>query len=209
MVEPRPQRWVLTGPVGAGKSRVAELLRELGACIVDADAVGHRVLREPETLAELVRRFGPEILLDGAIDRRALARRVFDDPADLARLNAVTHPRLAAALAAELDACADRPDFRGLAVLEAAVYFQLPPLGDFDLVLTVTAPAATRRGRLIASGRLGPEEADARIAAQQPLLADFEQADVILHNDGDAGSLADAVRRLYAERFAAPPPEDP
>ena len=209
MAERVVRRWVLTGPTGSGKSLVAGFLRELGALVVDADAVGHRVLEEPAVIAALTAAFGAEMLRDGCLDRAALGRRVFADPAALARLNAVVHPRLAARLRAELDACVAAPDFRGLAVLEAAVYFQLPPLGPVDLVVAVTADAALRRERLIAARQLDPAAVDARIAAQQPLLADFARADVVLHNDGDVDALRAAVRRLHAERCGTPPfPEE-
>lgn len=199
MTEParRLTRWVLTGPTGAGKSRAAAILAELGAEIIDADAEGHAVLREPEIVAAIARSFGPETVTDGVVDRAALGRRVFDDPAALARLNALVHPRLGARLAARLDALERAATEPGLAVVEAAVYFLLPPFGPVDLVIVVDAPPELRAARLVAAGRLAPDAAAARIAAQAYLAEGFARADVVLDNAGDEPALRRALIELH------------
>lgn len=86
----------LTGGIGAGKSAVAQIMRELGAVTLDADQVARTVIL-PETPAwgEIVETFGPAILLpDRTVDRKALAARVFSDPGALEQLNRITHPRV-------------------------------------------------------------------------------------------------------------------
>src|SRR5258708_28673884 len=89
----------LTGGSGCGKSTVAAMLRERGFQVLDADALAHR-LTEPGQPAyeEIVREFGKDICdADGRIDRAKLAAIVFADPAKLARLNQIVHPRVAEA----------------------------------------------------------------------------------------------------------------
>lgn len=188
------RRWAVTGPIGAGKSLAVRLLAERGALVVDADAVGHAVLREPDVRDAVALEFGPEILVDGAVDRAAVADRVFGDAVALARLNALTHPRLAERLRERLAAAAAAKP--ALAVLEAAVYFLLPPVGDFDLVVAVVADEAIRLRRLTAGGRYDAEAARRRIEAQRPLLPLFERADVILVNEGDEDDLARSLEAL-------------
>jgi dephospho-CoA kinase len=86
----------LTGPIGCGKSTVARMLGELGATVIDADAVAREVT-EPgaPALPEIRRRFGGDVFApDGSLDRAALARVVFSDPAALADLERITHPRV-------------------------------------------------------------------------------------------------------------------
>ncbi len=195
--ERRLRRWVVTGPVGAGKSLVTASLAELGAGVVDADAEGHALLRDPEVVAEIAAAFGAGCVADGGVLRPVLAEIVFADPGALERLNRITHPRLSARLAERLDALERAADQPGLAVVEAAVYFLLPSFGPVDLVIAVTAPAEQRAARLARSGRLEPEEARARIEAQADMLADFARADVVLDNAGTAEDLKRAVAALH------------
>ena len=82
----------IVGGIGSGKSTVADLFRQAGCVVVDADRIGHEVLTLPAVKDKLVRRFGREILAaDGAIDRAALGKIVFDDPAKLEVLSAIVH----------------------------------------------------------------------------------------------------------------------
>jgi len=191
---------VVTGPIGGGKSAATAVLAELGATVIDADAVGHDVLRRPEIIAALSERFGTDILRGGEVDRPALGRLAFADAASLAALDRITHPPLAAELARRVAAA----PAGGLAVVEAAVYFRLPPFGPVDLVIAVTAPEALRRRRLVASGRLDADAAARRIRAQRPLLKEWEGSDIVLRNDGDLDALRGAVRALHARHHPTP-----
>src|SRR2546428_820922 len=86
----------LTGGIGTGKSVVAGILSEQGALILDADRLGHEVyLPDRPAYDDIVEEFGREVIAeDGTIDRKKLGPIVFADPAKLARLNAITHPRM-------------------------------------------------------------------------------------------------------------------
>src|SRR6266478_4506772 len=106
---PDPSRTLvigLTGPIGCGKSTVASWLGERGAAVVDADIVARAVLDQgTPALEEVALEFGPSVMRsDGSLDREALGRIVFADPAALARLERIVHPavrpRILAAIAA-------------------------------------------------------------------------------------------------------------
>jgi dephospho-CoA kinase len=191
----------LTGGVGAGKSTVAALLAELGAVVIDADALAREVV-EPGTpgLAAVAERFGAGILTaDGALDRPALARLVFADDRARADLNAIVHP-LVGKRSAEI--MAGLPD-------DTVVVYDVPLLvendlaGGFDTVVVVEAETDTRVRRLVQRG-LAEEDARARIAAQASDEQRRAVADEIVRNDGSTAELATAVRGLWRRLTGVP-----
>ncbi len=199
-------RWVVTGPTGAGKSAVTALLAAWGAVVLDGDALGHRVLAEPQVRAAIGARFGDAVLAHGAVDRARLGRLVFGDASALADLDAITHGPLgrlmeAALAAAERDAVVAGSGPR-LAVLEAAVYFRLPAPPRADLVVAVLAAPEVRAARLAARTGLAPAEARARVQALSHLDRDWSRAGVTIRNDGSQKDLAAAVDRLWATHVA-------
>jgi dephospho-CoA kinase len=189
----------LTGGAGAGKSTVAARLRELGAVVIDADALAREVL-EPgsEGLREVVEEFGAGVLRpDGGLDRAALARIVFADPARRRRLEQITHPKIAARTA-ELVAAAS-PDAVVVHDVPLLVEKQLAPA--YDLVVVVDAPVELRVERLVGRG-LTESDARARIAAQATREEREAVADVWLENDRSVDELVVAVDELWRERLA-------
>jgi dephospho-CoA kinase len=189
----------LTGGAGAGKSTVAARLRELGAVVIDADALAREVL-EPgsDGLAEVVKAFGDGVLHpDGSLDRAALAAVVFADPERRRRLEAITHPRIAGRTSELL---ADAP-------ADAVVVHDIPLLVEkamapaYDLVVVVDAPEEERVRRLVRRG-LPEDDARARIAAQATRADRQEVADVWLENNGSADELRAAVDALWKDRLA-------
>ncbi len=139
----------LTGGIGSGKSVVSAMLAERGATVIDADLLAREVVA-PGTpgLAEVVATFGEQVLqADGSLDRPALGRRVFPDPAALARLNAVLHPRIAA-LTAERAAAAVSAGARVL-VHDVALLVENRMAAAYDCVVVVAAAPQTQLERLV------------------------------------------------------------
>jgi dephospho-CoA kinase len=189
----------LTGGIGSGKSSVAVRLAQLGAVVVDADAIAREVV-QPGTpgLAAVVAEFGATVLApDGSLDRAALASIVFSDPARRTALEAIVHP-LVGARSAELIAAAPEG---------AVVVYDVPLLaeslgtgrdrsGEFDVVVVVEAPQELRVARLMARG-LTETDARARIAAQATDEQRRAIADQVLDNSGDLAHLHAQVDALW------------
>ncbi len=188
----------LTGNVAGGKSTVADRWCERGVLVIDADRLGHEVLREDASArAALVEAFGDGIVgPDGTIDRVALGERAFGSAEATERLNAIVHPPLLARLD---DALAQaRTDGRALAVVDAALIFEFGLDEHMDLNVLVTAPAGIRAERLRHKGL--DEERIARIMASQ--MADADKAarcDFVIVNDGTLDALRDRADEVLNE----------
>jgi dephospho-CoA kinase len=191
------KRWVVTGPAGGGKSTFCRLLAERGAAILDGDRLGHEVLGQEDIISEVAAEFGPCVVREGAVDRAALGILVFAEASALQRLNRITHGPLAALMGLRLDELENEKRHR-LAVLEAAVYFLLPPVPGIDKVITVTAPQTVRFVRLTGRGGLSETEAWHRIEAQAFMVEGWNGADIVLGNEGTLGDLDSAANALWS-----------
>jgi dephospho-CoA kinase len=189
----------LTGGIGSGKSTVATRLASLGAHVVDADAVAREVVEPGQpALAAIADRFGGAVVTgDGTLDRAALGRLVFGDPAALRDLEAITHPaiwRRSAELFAAVPA--DR-----VVVHDMPLLVEKGMTGEYHLVLVVGASEQVRLRRLVEQRAMGEKDARARIAAQADDAARRAAADVWLDNEGQREALDVAVRRLWHHRI--------
>ena len=183
----------LTGGIGTGKSVVAEILREQGVVILDADRVGHEVyLSGQPAYEDIIAEFGQDVVAeDGTIDRRKLGPIVFADPAKLARLNAITHPRMKEMMRERL-AEAERGGSR-VAVLEAALLFDAgwDDLTDEVWVTVIDAETAAQR----ASERSGIPVEQVLERIQKAQMASDERirrSDLVIDT---SGTLEDTRRR--------------
>jgi dephospho-CoA kinase len=160
--------------------------------VLDSDAVVHELYATDEVRAAVVARYGPGVLgPDGAVDRRALARRIFADAREREFVERLIHP-LVVRRAEDWRAlqAARVPPPRAL-VQEVALLFEAGAADRYDRTLLVTAPAAARAQRLAARG--GLEAAAAREARLLPEAEKRRLADDVLVNDGDLDALDRAV----------------
>ena len=194
----------LTGGIAAGKSTVSERLAALGAHVIDADRVGHRVLmRGGEAYAAVVAAFGAGVLDDsGEIVRARLGRLVFADRGRLAELNRLTHPPMAERMRREIDEIRARPSPPPFIVLDAAVLFEAGWDTLCDEVWTVSASPERALARLVARNRLTPDAARARIEAQLANAEREARADRVIRNDGNLDDLAAAIASLTATIYS-------
>ncbi|MCS7207469.1 MAG: dephospho-CoA kinase [Dehalococcoidia bacterium] len=183
----------VTGGIGTGKSTVTRILRELGAVVIDADALGHEAYR-PGTQAwqEVVEAFGTDILLpSGEVDRKRLGAIVFNDPQALARLNAIMHPKMFRMAQERIQQA--KAQGHQVIVLEAAILLEAGWDPLVDEIWVVTAPEAVAVERAQARTGLPREAILARVRAQMPPQERIRRAHVVIDN---AGSLEDLRRRL-------------
>ncbi|NNC74315.1 MAG: dephospho-CoA kinase, partial [Acidimicrobiia bacterium] len=150
-------RIVVAGGIGSGKSTVGRLLSERGVYVIDADAVGHGVLNDPAVVEEVMR-WWPGAVSGGVVDRARLGAKVFADPDDLRRLEAITHPAIKSRIRELAAAHGSAP---------VAVELPLMPewLGPGWMVWVVDAAEDTRVARIVGRGGT-PTDAAARMAAQ-------------------------------------------
>jgi dephospho-CoA kinase len=154
----------VTGLMASGKTDVARRFVEHGARLIEGDALGWEVLREPEVRERLVALFGPSVrAADGSVDRRALGRIVFGDASEMSRLNALVQPRLVRRVREALDGPADER----VLVLDAALLGAWNLIPELDGVVEVTAPAETRIARLAAFKEFPQAEARERVEGQR------------------------------------------
>lgn len=187
----------VTGGIGSGKSAVCRFLEDLGARVVYADALAKRLMHEDADLrAGIIEAFGA-VSYDaaGALDRAHLAARVFGDEAEVARLNALVHPRVRAAMLRLIDEA--RADGVGLLVYEAALLFETGADRLLDAVAVVDAPVETRIARAVARDGVPREAVLARMQHQLPPSALRRRADFVIENDGDLATLRVQVETIY------------
>ena len=192
--ESRPFWIGLTGGIGAGKSAVTKVWREMGATIADGDVIARQIVQPgTQALAQIIQRFGTEVAPGGVLDRASLASIVFHDEAALAYLNEITHPRIRARALEILESA----PIDGLAVYDAAVLIEANMTHMVDAVAVVVADEQDRVARL--TGMRGMDEQDARrrIANQMSDAQRREHASIIIENEGSLADLDFVARELY------------
>ena len=188
----------VTGGVGTGKSTVAKMFRDLGAVVLDADAIAHQVM-EPKRLAwrKIVSAFGDGILNeDGTVNRRRLAAVVFQDPEQRRRLEAIIHPQVLRTMKQAMHRLR-RQRGPAAAVLDVPLLLEAGAKELVDTLVVVTAPPEIQRERLRQAHGWSAEEIEARAGAQWELAAKVALADHIVDNSDGLETTRTQVRRVW------------
>jgi dephospho-CoA kinase len=188
----------LTGGIGSGKSAVAQLFAARGVPVVDADALAREVVVPGAPAHADVAATWPQVIAaDGAIDRKRLGDIIFADAAARARLEAILHPRIAAAADARLGALAG--EGHRLALYEATLLVESGRWREFDGLIVVTASPETQIARAMARDGLSRGEAEARVRAQLPTEDKVRVATHLIDNDGARAATEAQVEALLAK----------
>jgi dephospho-CoA kinase len=183
----------LTGGIGAGKSTVAQNFAELGALVIDADQLARMAIeRGSDGFAEVLLRFGDEIVLNGDIDRKKLAEIVFSDEAARKDLEKIIHPRVQAIFAEAVEDL-ENDD---ILIYEIPLLVETDAAEKFDYIITVEADMELRKERLLKKG-LYISQIEKRMAAQATQDSREAIADYVIRNDGDEDSLLRQVENLW------------
>jgi dephospho-CoA kinase len=183
----------LTGGIGSGKSEVARILEELGAFIVDTDALSREAVAPGSDGFMAIARAWPGVVRGGALDRRALAEIVFADPEARKRLSGIVHP-FVRQLAREREAHAKPAQ---LVVHVVPLLFETGYDRLVDKTIVVIAPEADRIARVTQRDRVDEAHVRARMSAQIDPEAARARADFVIENDGNLAHLRERTRVLY------------
>ncbi len=190
----------LTGGIACGKSTVASFFRALGARTIDADEIGHEMLRQPGTaFDEIIKRFGTGILTaSGEIDRKLLGMAVFSDPQKRLELNIILHPRIIKRQEELVEQyCQESPG--AVVIVDAALIYEAGVEDHFAKVLVAWCAREQQEERLIAKTGISREEAARRIAAQIPAEEKRRRADFVIDCSGSLASTQAQVEVLYPQ----------
>ena len=179
------------GQIGAGKSTVTKMFRELGAPTFSADEINREMLSDEKYLSGLKEIF-PFAFEDGKLNKAALRKAVFSDPEALKKLNDYAHPEIFKRMKQK---CAGA----------AAAFCEIPLLNAsgarkyFDKTVYVSAPKETKLKRVVERDGIGEEEAERILGIQSGEALSEAYADYIIENDGDKDALRNKVYKVYSE----------
>lgn len=195
----RPFLLGVTGNIACGKSTIMQRLRELGADTLDADLIYHGLIAPGEPLWQTLREtFGDGIIAeDGTINRRALGRIVFTDPAKLAQLDRLTHPAVRVATKARIAASSE-----SVVAIDAVKLIESGSAKDYDEIWLVVCDADVQIERLMERNGFSRADAEMRVKAQPSTEEKRDLVDHVVDNSGTLKAVRDAVDRLWV---ALPP----
>ncbi len=167
----------LTGPTGAGKSYVCELLEKRGFNIIDCDKIAHELTaKDAPILKSISSVFGDDVVKNGELDRKLLASRAFDTKEHTKKLNSILHPAI-------VEKC--KEEAQGLTVLDASQLFEANMQSDCYKVIGVFADEDVRIKRIIARDNITEQQAKLRMSAQLDNDYFIDNCDYIIYNNGE------------------------
>lgn len=176
----KPNRIVITGGIASGKTEVTRYLREKGYVVIDADAIAHEVLELPTIVQEIKARFGDEVIRDGRVDHKNLAKLVFSNEKKRNALENILYPAIISEIVCRGN-CGKQTVF-----YDIPLYFEKKeriPI-DVDAIWLVYAEESMRLQRMQQNRGMTEEEARGRLAAQYPLERKIPLSDFVIRNEG-------------------------
>ncbi len=190
----------LTGNIASGKSCAARIFAELGAWVIDADAIAHEALAKTSgTFKKVVEAFGDAILSpEGDIDRKKLGEIVFNDSEKRSLLNSIVHPEVRAEIRRRTEELEKRFP-AGIIILEAALLVESARHELCDCLIVVTCDPNLQLARLIGRDGLTVEQAKARMAAQMPVAEKLRVANYSIDTSGTLKSTREQIETIYRD----------
>ena len=186
----------LTGQTGAGKSTVRDILKEKGAAVIDADSVAHDITdNNLDCIYDIVIRFSCLVLNEkGKINRKALGKRVFSDPKELAALNKIIFPYILDAI--EHEVLGHIAKGSKYIVIDGATIIESGCGKMCDVLVSVVAEEETRKTRIIKRDGITKADAERRVSAQKPEEFYTKNSDFLIRNDSTPADLERSVNSV-------------
>ncbi|HSO57054.1 MAG TPA: dephospho-CoA kinase [Paenisporosarcina sp.] len=189
----------LTGSIASGKSTISAMLKEKGYPIIDADVVA-RIVVEPGTsnLQEIKRQFGASVINeDGTLNRDALGKLIFNDPAKRKQLNDLMHPAIRSEMLRQRDELLKNG--QKILIMDIPLLFESRLQHFVDKILVVSVTEETQLERLMNRNSLSKEEATSRIHSQLPVSEKEKGADAVIYNNGTIAQSQQQLERILTE----------
>lgn len=184
----------LTGSIGMGKSTVARMFAEEGAPAFDSDGAVHALYACGGAAVPEIERAFPGVVVDGAVDRAALAQRALRDTSAIKRLEDIVHPLVRQAQTTFIEA--NRNAGERLVVLDIPLLFESGKSDLFDKIVVVSAPADIQRARVLARPNMTPEKFESLLARQTPDFEKRARADFVIDTSGTMENTRAQVRAI-------------
>ncbi len=190
----------LTGSIATGKSTVARIFEELGAVVIDADALARQaVAKGSEGLKRVVERFGPQVLTPaGELDRAAMRRLIFSDPAAKAELEGIVHPLVRAGEERLVETAVAR-DPQAVVIVDLPLLYEIDQAARYDKVIVVYLDRATQIERLIERDGVDRAAAEKALAAQMDIETKRRRADYVIDNRGPETETRRQTEQIFEE----------
>ena len=190
----------LTGSIGTGKSEVSDILRDLGAPVIDADRLTHCLQKRGQPLWRAIwARYGWSVLgADGQLLRRKLGHQIFHDPDERQKLNALVHPLVRRAITQQVAEMSQKG--YSVVILDIPLLIESDWRQKVDQIWLVYAPLEVQLERIMRRDHLGREEALRRIQAQIPVDEKIRYAHYVIDNQGSLEGLREQVTCLWQKQ---------
>ena len=187
----------LTGSIGTGKSTVSKIFKELGAYVIDADQIVHSLLKEQFVKEKIKEILGNVFDDKGEIDKKKVAKIIFNNPEKKKQLEALIHPLVFERIQEKIKNI-EKKDPDAVVVVEVPLMIETGSYKNYDVVIVVYAPEEIQLKRLLNRG-MEKEDALKRIKSQMPIDEKVKYADIVIENTGTLEELKKKVENVYRE----------
>jgi len=187
----------LTGSVGMGKTTAAQMFKDAGAAIFDADAQVHKLYAKGGAAVPILRAVFPDVIIDGAIDRARLSVHLQKDPLQIKVLESFIHPMVAQARAETISKAVD--EGRKVLVIDVPLLFETGGEKLVDKTVVVSAPALVQRARVLAREGMSVEKLDMILSRQMPDAEKKTRADYVIDTNKGLDFTREQVQKIMKE----------
>lgn len=188
-----PNKIVITGTIGSGKSAVSEIIKDLGFKVINADEVNKKLLEEGGENYEAIKAdpFFRKAFDGNSLDKKHLARMIFSAPDLMKRLNSITHPIIVKEIEKEVEKINDKNVF-----IEIPLFYQMDVKFPADLVLFVEADKEIQAERLAKRDEIGKFYAESKIRNQESLMKNRDNKEIVIKNNSSLEDLKENVEKI-------------